>query len=241
MQRALYPSGNFRKEDELINTKARVYADHVFTAYGGEAARPKKRGDCKDGPRPCPWVGCTHNTLIEVQNKTIIKDAMSVFTIGEHGIPTINPELLGDRPTCVLDVVDAHPDGLSLEHIASFFGYTRENIRRIEEEGKGKLFALGEQAIDEYKKGPVRVEAQLPRAKTPRVSVEEALRSLPPVCLDCGEAPPRIPQRPMLPSNVGLCDKCYMRKALSAKVANNHKANAKGLRRKWRDAVRTKK
>lgn len=28
--------------------------------------RPRTRGDCEGRPRPCPWVGCRHNLLIDV-------------------------------------------------------------------------------------------------------------------------------------------------------------------------------
>jgi hypothetical protein len=27
--------------------------------------RPRTRGDCIDGPRPCPWVDCRHHLLSE--------------------------------------------------------------------------------------------------------------------------------------------------------------------------------
>lgn len=28
--------------------------------------RPKKRGDCKDGPRPCPWASCRYHLQVDV-------------------------------------------------------------------------------------------------------------------------------------------------------------------------------
>lgn len=31
------------------------------------AARPRYRGDCIDGPRPCPWVGCRYNLFVDVK------------------------------------------------------------------------------------------------------------------------------------------------------------------------------
>jgi len=31
-----------------------------------EPERPKTRGDCRDGLRPCPWVSCEHHLLIEL-------------------------------------------------------------------------------------------------------------------------------------------------------------------------------
>src|ERR1019366_2346037 len=35
---------------------------------GGEGSgeRPKTRGDCVDGPRPCPWAGCRQHLYLEV-------------------------------------------------------------------------------------------------------------------------------------------------------------------------------
>lgn len=32
---------------------------------GTDPKRPQTRGDCVDGPRPCPWVGCRHHTYID--------------------------------------------------------------------------------------------------------------------------------------------------------------------------------
>ena len=51
-------------------------------------ARPKVRGDCKNFPRPCPWSNCKHH------------------------LATSNP-----AASCVLDVVDKHPNGLSIQKI----------------------------------------------------------------------------------------------------------------------------
>lgn len=35
-------------------------------SHPGNEQRPRTRGDCKDGPRPCPWVSCRHHLLLEI-------------------------------------------------------------------------------------------------------------------------------------------------------------------------------
>ena len=32
--------------------------------------RPRTRADCENGPRPCPWVGCRHNTYLSIMQRT---------------------------------------------------------------------------------------------------------------------------------------------------------------------------
>lgn len=53
--------------------------------------RPKIRGDCVDGIRPCPWVGCPYHLGIDVNRSS--------------GKITERPGWW-DRPTCALDVAD---------------------------------------------------------------------------------------------------------------------------------------
>jgi hypothetical protein len=67
---------------------------------------PLTRGDCMDGPRPCPFVECRHHLDVEK-------------TAGH-----------GESPSCSLD--EAEKGGQTLEEIGEIFGVTRERVRQVE-------------------------------------------------------------------------------------------------------------
>lgn len=85
--------------------------------------RPRTRGDCIDGPRPCPWVSCWHHLL-----------PGHVGEKATHQADTSDEALLAvleSMPhTCDLDAADR--GGATLEEIAQSFSVTREWIRQIE-------------------------------------------------------------------------------------------------------------
>jgi hypothetical protein len=59
--------------------------------------RPRTRGDCADGIRPCPWVSCRHHLYLEVRRTGFIA----------LNFPDLEP---GDmKETCSLDVADRGP------------------------------------------------------------------------------------------------------------------------------------
>lgn len=77
--------------------------------------RPKTRGDCVGGLRPCPWATCVHH-IVHLRNPA---------QFGEL-VPSLD-----DWPeTCVLDVADR--DGATLQEVASAIGVTRERARQME-------------------------------------------------------------------------------------------------------------
>ena len=79
--------------------------------------RPRTRGECVDGPRPCPFVGCKFNLFLDVNH------AGSITT--RYQEPSeMQPE------NCVLDVADR--GGITLEEVGEKMGVTRERIRQIE-------------------------------------------------------------------------------------------------------------
>ena len=84
------------------------------------ADRPKHREECRDGPRPCPLVGCPHNTFLNVTGTGRIQLA--------HG--KRQPEDVPPDESCSLDVADSGPQTLS--RVGEILGLTRERIRQIE-------------------------------------------------------------------------------------------------------------
>ena len=96
--------------------------------------RPKSRGECKEGMRPCPYVSCKHHLYLDVNPET--------------GSIKLNfPDLEVDEmaETCSLDVADK--GGITLEEVGEILNLTRERIRQVEVRGliKLKVLAPGEE------------------------------------------------------------------------------------------------
>jgi hypothetical protein len=96
--------------------------------------RPRTRGDCVDGPRPCPWLLCSAHLF---------------FDVTEYGSLVVNfPDLLDDdgnvhleamAETCALDVADL--GGISDEDVAALLNFTREAARCLEHRAFAKVRA----------------------------------------------------------------------------------------------------
>lgn len=93
-----------------------------------EATRPRTRGDCKDGPRPCPWVSCKYHLYLDVSDAGAIK----------LNFPRLAVEELAC--SCALDVADE--GGATLEEIGEMFNLTRERVRQIEVRGLVRLHVV---------------------------------------------------------------------------------------------------
>jgi RNA polymerase sigma factor for flagellar operon FliA len=80
--------------------------------------RPLTRGDCIDGPRPCPWVSCRHHLYLDVSET--------------GGIRLNHPDLEPDQVphSCSLDIADDGPH--TLEAVGDITQVTRERVRQIE-------------------------------------------------------------------------------------------------------------
>jgi len=81
--------------------------------------RPRIRADCKDVPRPCPFVSCRHNTFLNVNEKGKLKIIQDV-----EDVTAMN------KDNCSLDIVDKY-GALTLEEIGKFMNVTRERVRQI--------------------------------------------------------------------------------------------------------------
>jgi hypothetical protein len=111
--------------------------------------RPKTRGDCKDGPRPCPWISCRYHLAGEVTPAGSLK--------------LLHPgrEIWELEETCALDV--AERGGTTLERIGQLVNITMERVRQEEEEalhGIGVAIRLG------YGVGFKRLGAKLAEPRT---------------------------------------------------------------------------
>jgi len=95
--------------------------------------RPRTRGDCKNVPRPCPFVSCVHHLYLDVSART---GAIKL------NFPDLEPWELPETASCSLDVADRM--GVTLEEVGKITNLTRERIRQIEVKSLAKLEATND-------------------------------------------------------------------------------------------------
>ena len=124
---------HFTREQRRSRRKRQVRARSIYTPRlakeelelgrklfpdGGEP-RPRSRAECKNEPRPCPYVSCRYHLYLDVSPRTgSIKlnfPDLEVWELGE---------------TCALDV--AERGGVTVEHLGAMLNVTRERIRQLE-------------------------------------------------------------------------------------------------------------
>jgi hypothetical protein len=93
--------------------------------------RPKTRGECLDGPRPCPYVSCWHHMYLDVEPSGGLK----------LNYPDKDPADMAD--SCSLDLADR--GGMTLEGVGDILGITKERARQIEVRGLAKAKVRGEE------------------------------------------------------------------------------------------------
>lgn len=106
-------------------------ARHRLPEYPGGIERPKTRGECEGGERPCPFVSCRHNMFL------------TITQIGN--IKTHANEIEDLRESCALDVADEGPH--SLQETADIMGIVRERVRQLESQGLKKLRKKTDHAV----------------------------------------------------------------------------------------------
>lgn len=92
---------------------------------GEPIKRPTNRTECRDGPRPCPWVGCRHHLYLDVSSRGGIRMAF----------PDREPHELTE--SCSIDIADR--GSATLEEVGAATNVTRERVRQIEDKIKKKL------------------------------------------------------------------------------------------------------
>ena len=101
--------------------------------------RPRTRAECEGAPRPCPFVGCRFHLLLAGDNWVNLRVNRAAAR-PSHGRPLwewtedeLESALRSLPATCILDVIDEHPDGVTLDEAGQLLGgFTRERIRQIE-------------------------------------------------------------------------------------------------------------
>jgi hypothetical protein len=98
--------------------------------YPPSTVRPRTRGDCVDGPRPCPFVACRQHLLIH--------------SIGIDREPRSHFAELDEMPeTCALDVADRGPHGF--REIGEMLNVSHALIEIVVNKGLAKMRAPVEQ------------------------------------------------------------------------------------------------
>ena len=95
-----------------------------------DAVRPKVRGDCANGPRPCPWAGCRFHIYLDVNPRS-----------GSIKLNFPHLEVWQLAETCALDVADR--GGATLEDVGLLLNLVRERIRQLEVNALDKMRAHG--------------------------------------------------------------------------------------------------
>ena len=85
--------------------------------YPDDVQRPRTRGDCENGPRPCPWVSCRHHLALDVSKGGHLK----------LNFPHLEPDEIEE--SCSLDVADR--GGASLDEVAEHVNVVRERARQM--------------------------------------------------------------------------------------------------------------
>lgn len=87
--------------------------------------RPRTRGECADGPRPCPWLSCRYHLASD--------------ETASGSVTLVHPDRdLGDlEATCALDVAAEGPH--NLYEIGRLTNVTHERIRQIEKSAMRKV------------------------------------------------------------------------------------------------------
>jgi hypothetical protein len=91
-------------------------------AIARDPEAPRTRGDCEDGPRPCPWVACRYH--------------LAIAEIALNGDVRLVDEWDDGRPTCALDVADEGEH--TQEEIAALMSVSQQRVDQLERRAKAR-------------------------------------------------------------------------------------------------------
>ncbi len=94
-----------------------------------EKARPVTREDCAYIPRPCPFLICPYNMVLDLDVGYIHNIQGRLDASGNVLVYNPDKSFLEQTHSCTLDVAEAGP--LTLEEVGEIFGITRERIRQL--------------------------------------------------------------------------------------------------------------
>ncbi len=98
---------------------------------GVDVERPKTRGECAGGARPCPFVSCRHHLYLDVTAAGALK----------LNFPDAEVEKI--PASCSLDIADA--GGVTLGRVGDLMNLTRERVRQLELLGEKSARAFDEE------------------------------------------------------------------------------------------------
>lgn len=87
--------------------------------------RPKTRGECANGARPCPFVSCKHHLYLDVTKKGSI----------QINFPDLEPDEM--TQTCSLDVADE--GGATQDNVGALMNISHGRIQQIEKPAIAKM------------------------------------------------------------------------------------------------------
>lgn len=87
--------------------------------YPEFVTRPVQREECKDGPRPCPYVSCRYHLYLDVSPHT-----------GSIKLNFPDLEVWELEESCALDV--AERGAVQVERLGAILNLTRERVRQLE-------------------------------------------------------------------------------------------------------------
>jgi len=108
-------------------TISQLVQDQLVDAHPIDARpvdRPRYRPECRNGPRPCPLVGCFFNNYLEIRRRANRPPEIKLL----H--PDRLPEDMPPEDSCTLDLAEDGPQ--TLDRVGQVLGLTRERIRQIE-------------------------------------------------------------------------------------------------------------
>jgi len=107
---------NLARLSKSARARQAALADEMMQGLE-DIQRPKTRGDCVNGVRPCPFVSCRYHLALDVHHETI-----------KYNFP--RTDIADMKHTCSLDIADHR--GTTLEEVAEVLNITRERVRQLE-------------------------------------------------------------------------------------------------------------